>query len=104
MAGNDFIKVRRSALSTIEQALLCSAGPDAPAPEMIEAALRDVREAMADPAAVEKPIGYLRADLENKPVWGEDCVCEDAVYPASESDFDFDGSPLVKSLPVFTRP
>lgn len=104
MAGEDFIKVRRSALETIVQALRSPAGPGAPTPEKIEAALREVREAMADPASVEKPIGYLRADLENKPVWGEDCVCEDAVYPASESDFDFDGSPLVKSLPVFARP
>lgn len=104
MAGEEFIKVRRSALETIEQVLRRPAGPDAPTPEMIEAALLEVREAMSDPAAVERPIGYLRADLENKPVWGEDCICEDAVYPASESDFDFDSSPLVKSLAVFTRP
>lgn len=31
-------------------------------------------------------IGYLRADTQGNPVWSEDCICQDPVYPVSEDD------------------
>jgi hypothetical protein len=43
-------------------------------------------------------VAYLRATKAGEPLWSEDCVCEDAVYPSCPdgSDEDCISMPLVR--------
>ena len=43
-------------------------------------------------------VAYLRADKDGNPIWSEDCVCQDPVYPSDPdgSDADSVSMPLVR--------
>jgi len=45
-------------------------------------------------------VAYLRATKNGKPIWSEDCVCEDPVYPSDPdgSDEDSISMPLVRKF------
>jgi hypothetical protein len=45
-----------------------------------------------------KVVAYLRATKDEQPVWAEDCVCEDPVYPTDPdgSDEDCISMPVVR--------
>lgn len=44
---------------------------------------------MADRAEL-PVVAYLRATQDGKPLWSEDCVCEDPVYPSDPDGSDED--------------
>lgn len=43
-------------------------------------------------------VGYLRATKSGEPIWSEDCVCQDPVYPSDPegSDSDCISMPVVR--------
>lgn len=53
---------------------------------LCNAAIQDYIDSITDGVELPEPIGYL-AWLGGKPCWdGDDCVCEDAVYPIDADD------------------
>lgn len=73
-------------------------------PELFEFANALVAKNRADLLVELKPVAYLRARAsDNHIFWSEDCVCEDAVYPADPEDVNDFGGPVI-SLAVAIIP
>lgn len=64
---------------------------------------REAIRAMPLPEVSQEPAGYFKADQDGNLIWGEDCVCEDPVYPSSDFDTDAAGNPCV-SIPFYIVP